>query len=227
MKKWPLNISDTAYREKVPGKGEPGSFWEERDDRRHCGVDLYAPENTGVVSIEAGTVMETGLMTSPEILPYWNQTYYVIIENLSGLFCKYGELGKYAVQQGDRIEAGQLIGYVGTVLNCRKIDESCPPYIRKLKNKNPCMLHFELWREKPITSYEKYLGGNWFSEEKPENLLDPTEYLEYITEYGTESTTESTTESITVSSTQTESGTQKAGKKVKKGTDSGGPESKS
>lgn len=67
--------------------------------------------------------METGLMTSPEILPYWNPTYYVIIENDQRIFCKYGELAGF--------------------------------------NRD-------------------YLGGNWFSEEKPENLMDPTRLLESL-----------------------------------------------
>lgn len=199
MKIWPLSsfLRAGAHEEttsgkvdpekpfpgKVPKKGEPGSFWEDRGDRHHCGIDLYAPENTGVVSIEDGTVTETGLMTSPEILPYWNPTCYVIIENISGFFCKYGELGKYAVQEGDPIAAGQLIGYVGTVLNCRKIDESCPPYIRTLKDKNPSMLHFELWKKDPLSSHKNYLGGNWFGEDKPENLMNPTEYLESVKKF--------------------------------------------
>ena len=189
MKRWPLNLKTpgkiapekvTAGKidpDKIPQKGYAGSFWEDRGDRFHCGVDLYAPENTEVLSIEEGIVTETGLMTSPEILPYWNPTYYVIIKNNSGTFCKYGELAKYTVQKGDQIGSGQLVGYVGMVLNCAKIDNSSPPYIRKLKNKNPSMLHFELWKSKPITSHRNYLGGNWFSEEKPENLIDPTEYL--------------------------------------------------
>jgi hypothetical protein len=35
------------------------------------------------------------------------------------------------------------------------------------------MLHFELWKNEPITTHKNYLGGNWFAEEKPENLIDP------------------------------------------------------
>ncbi|WP_440948381.1 M23 family metallopeptidase [Methanosarcina sp. T3] len=192
MKKWPLSLrnpekTDSEKRadvmaalESIPQKGEAGSFWEDRGDRYHCGVDLYAPVNTGVLSIEEGIVSETGLMTSPEVLPYWNPTYYVIIKNTSGKFCKYGELAECTVQKGDQTGSGQLIGFVGMVLNCAKIDEYSPSYIRKLKNKNPSMLHFELWKDKPITSHKDYLGGNWFSEEKPENLIDPAEYLTSI-----------------------------------------------
>ena len=37
---------------KIPPKGEAGSFWEDWGDRYHCGVDLYAPENTEVLSVE-------------------------------------------------------------------------------------------------------------------------------------------------------------------------------
>lgn len=194
MRIWPLNIKvqETAEPEKVdientnlkkvhvPQKGEPGSFWENRGDRYHCGVDLYAPENTEVVSIEGGIVADTGLMTSPEILPYWNPTYYVIIKQSSGLFCKYGELADFTVRKGDKIEAGNLIGHVGMVLNSKKINGSCPLYIQNLKNKNPSMLHFEVWRSEPITVHKNYLGGNWFAEEMPENLIDPTGYLEQL-----------------------------------------------
>jgi murein DD-endopeptidase MepM/ murein hydrolase activator NlpD len=189
MRTWPLNQKSPKkthiqkqipnnYR--VPQKGEAGSFWENRGDRYHCGVDIYAPENTEVLSIEDGIVVETGLMTSPYVLPYWNSTYYIIIEHRNGLFCKYGELAGLTLREGDRTESGQLIGYVGTVLNSEKIDESCPPYIQKLKNENPSMLHFELWKDHPIPTDKNYLGGNWFSNEKPENLLDPTKFLESL-----------------------------------------------
>ncbi|HWQ47815.1 MAG TPA: M23 family metallopeptidase [Methanosarcina sp.] len=194
MKVWPLNTKvqeNTALekvdvenvglkRSQVPQKGEAGSFWENRGDRYHCGVDLYASENTKVVSIEGGIVAETDLMASPEILPYWNPTYYVIIKQNNGLFCKYGELAGFTVRKGGEIEPGSLIGHVGTVLNSEKIDDSCPLYIQKLKNKNPSMLHFEVWKNEPIFAHGNYLGGNWFAGEMPENLIDPTGYLERL-----------------------------------------------
>jgi murein DD-endopeptidase MepM/ murein hydrolase activator NlpD len=197
MRIWPLNIKvqenttpekidiENACLKKtqVPQKGEAGSFWENRGDRYHCGVDLYAPENTEVVSVERGIVAETGLMTSPEILPYWNPTYYVIIEQSKGLFCKYGELAGFTVKKGDEIEPGDLIGRVGMVLNSKKIDGSCPLYIQKLKNKNPSMLHFEVWKDKPISAHRDYLGGNWFAKIMPENLIDPIGYLEILDHY--------------------------------------------
>jgi hypothetical protein len=77
--------------------------------------------------------VETGLMTSHEILPYWNSTYYIIIENSQGLFYK-----------------------------------------------TPHHLHFELWENQPINTHRNYLGGNWFAEEKPENLMNPTRLLKSL-----------------------------------------------
>jgi hypothetical protein len=59
MKIWPLDTRNLEKMElckkesvKIPPKGEAGSFWEDWGYRCHCGVDLYAPENTEVLSVE-------------------------------------------------------------------------------------------------------------------------------------------------------------------------------
>ena len=50
----------------VPGKGQPGSFWEDRGDRFHCGVDIYAPAMSEVHACETGEVIDLGThRTSP------------------------------------------------------------------------------------------------------------------------------------------------------------------
>lgn len=41
------------------------------------------------------------------------------------------------------------------------------------------MLHFELYKSPPAETND-YLGGNWFGEMKPQDLLDPTDYLRSI-----------------------------------------------
>ena len=55
--------------------------------------------------------------------------------------------------------------------------------LNDLKNKNPSMLHFEVWENEPVVTHRNYLGGNWFAEEIPENLIDPTGYLERLDPY--------------------------------------------
>ncbi len=172
MKHWPV---PSSYSKIIPASGSPGSYWEHRGDRRHCGVDIYAPESSDVHSIESGTVIGAGRFTSPDRTSYWNETYYVLIRNESGLVCKYAELGHVKVKEGGHIKAGQLIGHVGLVLNGSKITPDSPEYIQKLKHAS--MLHFELYRSNPIEANDAYSGGNWFSDTKPENLLDPGDYL--------------------------------------------------
>lgn len=174
MKHWPV---PNSYSKEIPTSNAPGSFWENREDRHHCGVDIYAPEGSEVLSVEEGKVIDVGIFTSPEIIPYWNTTYYVIIQNKTGLVCKYAELGIVTVNIHETVNSGQLIGHVGLVLNSDKITEKSPKYIQKLKkNKNRGMLHFELYNSIPKKS-KMYSGGNWFERAKPDNLLNPATYL--------------------------------------------------
>lgn len=41
------------------------------------------------------------------------------------------------------------------------------------------MLHFEVYSSIPNKN-NKYLGGNWFDDNKPKNLLNPKNYLKNI-----------------------------------------------
>lgn len=173
MPTWPLK----NRQPQLPSSTRAGSFWEDRQDRRHCGIDLYADQGADVMAIEPGEVVDTGIMTAPELIHYWNITHYIIVKNSDGTFWKYGEMEKIFVKTGDSIGEGQLIGRVGLVLNASRINENSPLYIQKLKDKNPSMLHLELFSDHPIGTHEKYLGGNWFDQERPKNLLDPTERL--------------------------------------------------
>jgi murein DD-endopeptidase MepM/ murein hydrolase activator NlpD len=174
MKFWPVPDS---YEKSPPAGGAPGSFWEDRGDRHHCGVDIYAPKGSTVHAIEDGEVTGTGVFTSPEKVPYWNTTYYVLVDHGNGLASKYAELGDVVVKAGDSVKRGQIIGHVGSVLNAEKITLDSPPYIQLLKrNGHPCMLHFELYDRMPAVP-EHYLGGNVFISAKPDNLLDCTLYL--------------------------------------------------
>lgn len=166
---WPLPDAKHAF----PSEGEPGSFWEDRGDRRHIGLDLYAPAGSRVVSIEDGTVISAGVFTSPDLVPYWNWTYQVTIAHVSGIFCRYAELGDLTAETGAFICGGGVIGHVGEVLNLPLIGAGSPPYILALKEQErSSMLHFEVFTSVPGPAPE-YRGGNWFSPEKPAHLLDP------------------------------------------------------
>ena len=86
MKYWP---APDSYSKNIPYMGTPGSFWENRGDRYHCGIDLYGPEGSSVISIEEGRVIDIGIFTSPDKAPYWNITKYVTIKGKNDYFLKY------------------------------------------------------------------------------------------------------------------------------------------
>ncbi|HPE63596.1 MAG TPA: M23 family metallopeptidase [Methanothrix sp.] len=174
---WPLP-GDRSRR--IPIHGFPGSFAEDRGDRLHCGVDLYAPAGSEVVSIDDGLVVEVGHFTSPRMIPYWNETFYAIVENEGGLFVKFAEMEAVEVNPDDRISSGDLVGLVGSVLNPEMIDDDAPAYIRDLiERERPSMLHLELYSSRP-EPFERYRGGNWFGDGEPKGLLDPTGLLTSI-----------------------------------------------
>lgn len=174
MRYWPVPDS---YSKNIPFNGSPGSFWEDRNDRCHCGIDIYAPEGSNVIAVENGKVIDVGLFTSSLRVPYWNTTYYTLIKNTTGYICKYAELRDVNVHVDEQINAGQLIGHVGQVLNSKKITQESPSYIKELlRNNKLSMLHFELLKASPIQSNE-YLGGNWHGYKKPRYLMNPRSYL--------------------------------------------------
>ncbi|MCZ7359047.1 MAG: M23 family metallopeptidase [Candidatus Methanoperedens sp.] len=181
MKYWPVPDS---YSRIIEAFGSQGAFWEDRGDRYHCGVDIYAREGSDVSSIEGGKVVDIGIFTSKDKVSYWNTTSYILIKNGNGLSSKYAELGDVVVNVGESVKPGQLIGNVGLVLNSDEITQNSPFYIQKLKKKgNQSMLHFELYRGIPAET-ANYLAGNWFGKTKPENLLDPTDYLRSLLDEG-------------------------------------------
>jgi len=174
LKYWPI---PNSHPRSLPTPGERGSFWEDRGDRRHAGIDLYAPPGTPVVAVEDGLVVEVQVFTSPEVRSYWNVTCSILIQNGTGQVCRYAELGEACVQTGQSVTAGQVIGTVGLVLNYDCINDAAPAYIRRLKHASSgSMLHFELHSRQPETG-STYLGGNYFLDRPPEGLLDPSPYL--------------------------------------------------
>lgn len=172
---WPVPDS---YKKTAPISGDPGSFWEDRGDRNHCGVDIYAPRRSPVLAVDTGRVAEVGIFTSPRDVPYWIVTFYLLIRHDDGQVSKYAELEEVLVEEGDIARAGDVIGLVGCVLNPEKITKNSPGYVQRLKeNGNSSMLHFELYQGMPLPPHD-YLGGNAFKPSRPSNLLDPKPLLD-------------------------------------------------
>jgi murein DD-endopeptidase MepM/ murein hydrolase activator NlpD len=173
---WPL----PGVARVIPTGGEPGSFWEDRGDRRHAGLDLYAPPGSPVVAVEDGRVVSTGIFTTPSLVPYWNTTHQATVAHGPGTYIRYAELGDLAVAAGDSIRGGDLIGHVGEVINQALVGPDAPGYIRELMERGTSsMLHLEVSTSPPGTD-PRYRGGNWFTGEKPEGLVDPAQVLREI-----------------------------------------------
>lgn len=157
-----------------------GKFLEHRNDRIHCGIDLYAPRKTPVFAVDDGVIRLVSHFTTPLENSYWNITFQIILDDESTYYYRYAELDNVLVKQNEKVVAGQRIGSVGQVLNPHKVEKHHPTYIQQLIRENKVsMLHFEVYDCFPEPS-DYYLGGNWFDIDKPKGLCDPTPLLNSI-----------------------------------------------
>jgi len=142
----------------------PGSFGAERKYDVHTGVDLYTKENDPVYAIEDGIVVKVDIFTGPALgHTWWKHTFAVMVEGDSGVI-NYGEIIP-VVNKDQTVRMGNLIGYVAPVLPEGKERPDIPGHSRS-------MLHVELYEKGTREFVEWKLG-----EEKPSNLLDPTDLL--------------------------------------------------
>jgi murein DD-endopeptidase MepM/ murein hydrolase activator NlpD len=116
--------------------GSGARFGSSRGGRSHEGQDVFAACGTKLVSAMAGTVQFRGFQSAAG--------NYVVIDNAGvNTDFAYMHLVKPAlVKPGQRVGAGQLIGYVG-----------------QSGNASGCHLHFEYWR------------GDWYGGGTPINPL--------------------------------------------------------
>ncbi len=174
MKYWPL---PNSYQKTLPQDGEPGSFWEDRGDRRHCGVDIAAPENSEVVAVEGGYVVDKGQFSVSGEFDFHDDTYFIAIKTPQKLVVKYAGLKEVYANIGDYVEAGQVIGILGKIIDEEKISPSDPFYVQSLaESGRNVALHLEIYKA-PITIAQPYDTGNYLGERKPSSLIDPELYL--------------------------------------------------
>ena len=74
--------------------------------KMHTGVDLAAPKNTPITAARAGVVVWAG----------WGDTggWWVKVDHGDGFATTYLHLTRYIVKVGDFLEAGQVLGYMGS-----------------------------------------------------------------------------------------------------------------
>lgn len=85
--------------------GSGGSRWA----HRHTGQDFAVPVGTPVRSVGTGRVLKVSCGGAFGI--------QVVIEHAGGYYTQYAHLAAVAVDQGDRVDAGQWIGQSGSTGN--------------------------------------------------------------------------------------------------------------
>jgi murein DD-endopeptidase MepM/ murein hydrolase activator NlpD len=102
LKQWPI-----APRPKIGlDYGWHNNGTNEADAFFHSGVDLIAPLNTPVVAAADGQV----ILVSQEGL----YGFLVVVDHGNGRQTRYAHLSRFAVNPGQMITAGTVLGYVGT-----------------------------------------------------------------------------------------------------------------
>jgi len=97
----------------------------------HLGTDIPAPRGTQILASKSGLVT-----TSTSHYSYGN---YVVVTHSDGTQTLYAHMSKRAVNKGDVVTQGQVIGYVGST-----------------GNSTGNHLHFEIWKNGQRTNAESY-----------------------------------------------------------------------
>jgi murein DD-endopeptidase MepM/ murein hydrolase activator NlpD len=105
----PANSAVSASGMIWPTRGVVTSEYGQRWGRLHAGIDVSAPTGTTIVAALGGTVIQAGSMGG-----YGNT---VVIDHGGGLTTLYAHMSRIGARNGQRVERGQLIGYVGNTGN--------------------------------------------------------------------------------------------------------------
>lgn len=97
---WPLQAGVTVY---VTSEYGWRTLWGSRDF--HLGIDLACPKNTEIYAFNSGTVLKSEC--------HYSYGEYVLVDHGGGISTLYAHMNSRAVQAGDYVQAGQLLGYVG------------------------------------------------------------------------------------------------------------------
>jgi len=134
-------IPDEGIR-KGGSTGRIGYFGMTRNggDKMHAGVDLICGVGAPVYAAHAGRVMQAGWQNGGEGKPGAGYGLRVYLAD-STTTSVYAHLCHLLVQQGDELEAGQLIGFAGWTGNADPRDVH---------------VHFEIRRGDPVDPVEEF-----------------------------------------------------------------------
>lgn len=146
---WPLAYNNP----KVATAGGKSLGASRPNNRHHAGVDIPVKEGAIVVATESGRIVATNNWAGP-------QAKSLLLETDGGVVVNYGAVGpgswkEFGVAKGTRVVAGQPIARVGRYPG------------------GDTMLHFELYTS-GTTRNAKWAYGK----APPDNLLNPTSYLQ-------------------------------------------------
>lgn len=109
MLNWPLasikvtqQFGDTDF-----SRANPGVY----NGKGHNGIDFGVPIGTPILAAESGTV--EGIGDTDKTCPGASYGKWVLIRHKNGLSTLYAHLSLIRVEEGQSVEAGQTIGYVG------------------------------------------------------------------------------------------------------------------
>jgi len=101
---WPLEMGVYYY---VSSEFGPRTLYGQYD--YHYGIDLACANGTNIYAANAGTVLKVDL--------HWSYGVSVLIDHGGGIATLYAHMSERLVNPGDKVAAGQLIGYVGLTGN--------------------------------------------------------------------------------------------------------------
>ncbi len=92
-----------------PLHGNITSHYGDRDGRPHYGTDIAALHGTPIVAVQYGIVTEIG--------EKGNYGLVLEINHGEGVITRYGHLSGYSVKEGDYVNQGDVIAFVGSTGN--------------------------------------------------------------------------------------------------------------
>lgn len=154
-------LSNFNDQTEIPIGEHPGSFGYVRKYHTHEGIDLYCNPGDIVQCCEEGIITGVYPFTGEHCgSPWWNETWCVVVKHIDKVIV-YGELMPFMpnIPKGYSVEPTNILGFV-------------EPVLKKNKGRPMCMLHLEMYDRDITESVEWRPFTN-----KPESLIDPTDYL--------------------------------------------------